>query len=221
MIDVSDGGCKSPKGSYGVVIGNTDKIQKATLEGFAKGPPTAMISFLCESYGMLSSFLYMKHLFNYYKIRGNQREIVFYCDGQSLLRRIFSHRFKDLKIKDLLRDDIDMEQQILHEIEVLESMGFSISIHFVRGHQKLSLNSSAAEAFNHVADNLESRNLHRHNCCLPYDLLPTMQVIVEFNKLLMSGKIWKNIKKMVLFPILYEETQKQLKHHPFLTSKLW
>jgi hypothetical protein len=221
IIIVSDGGCKPPKGSYGGVIGCTSKTQKATIEGFVKGGYTPLTSFRCEAYGMLSSLLFFKHLCRFFRIRGLQRQITYFCDGQSLLNRISNNRYKTLSNKDVLKEDFDLELQILHEIKDIENIGFKLSIHFVRGHQKISDESTPSAVFNQAADTLASRNLHAHNTWLPFDLLPTMKVIITYNKVLITGSIKKVIRNMVLFPGLYNDTQKQMPSAASLVKNIW
>jgi hypothetical protein len=220
IIAVSDGGCKDMKGSYGVVIGTEDKKEIGTVEGIVKGSPASITSFRCEAYGMLTTFVFIKRLCQFYRIKGNNRPIQYYCDGQSLLTRISSNRYKRMRNKDLIREDLDLELQILSEIKTLEGLGFEVTINFIRGHQELTENSPASQVFNHVADNLASRNLTMHNSCLPYDLLPTMEVIIDFNKLLLSTKVKETITNAVLFPPLYQENVKHA-GNPKLVSQIW
>jgi hypothetical protein len=221
LVLVSDGGCKTQKGSYGAVLGTSNKETKATVEGFVKGGYSPLTSFRCEAYGMLSSFLFFKHLCLFYKIKGLNRHIDYYCDGLSLLNRISHDRFRRLSNKAVLKEDFDLELQILQEIKELEKLGFKITISFVRGHQTISEQSSPQAVFNEVADNLASRNLHSHNTWLPFDLLPTMRVIITFNKVLLTGSIRQSIRKHVLFPGLYKETQKLIPTSKHLASNLW
>jgi hypothetical protein len=115
IIVVSDGGMITPKGSYGVVIGTKDKAIKATVEGHVKGSPISMTSFRCEAYGMLASFVFIKQLCNFFQIQGHSRKITYFCDGLSLLKRISYNRYRKMVNKDYLRDDIDLELQILEE----------------------------------------------------------------------------------------------------------
>jgi hypothetical protein len=220
FLVVSDGGCKSPKGSYGVVLGTFAKEQKATVTGIVKGSPTSITSFRCEAYGMLSAFVFIRHLCLHLKVKGNNRCIQYYCDGYSLLQRISSNRYKNLKNKDLLKDDLDLEMQIIAEIKKLEAMGFRITISFVRGHQTLTPDSPPEQIFNHVADDLATSTLKLRQNCLPYDLLPTMTVIIEFNKLLISGKIRNTIQHLALFPNFYKATATQIRTS-IPSSKLW
>jgi hypothetical protein len=194
IIAVSDGGMITPKGSYGVVIGDSNKAIKATVEGHTKGSPLSMSSFRSEAYGMLASFLLLKHLCLYFNIRGDNRNIKYFCDGLSLLKRISYDRQRILNNKDYIKNDIDLELQIIEEIQQLEALGLSVSINFVRGHQTVTEDSSVEMAFNDIADSMASKNLHRHNSCLSYDLLPTMKVIVEINKLLVSGPVSSMIR---------------------------
>jgi hypothetical protein len=220
FLVVSDGGCKSTKGSYGVVLGTLNNVQKATATGTVKGSPIGITSFRCEAYGMLTSFVFIRNLCQYFKVKGKNRSIQYYCDGYSLLQRISTNRYKHLKNKDLLKDDLDLELQILSEIRRLETMGFHLTISFVRGHQAITPESSPQQIFNHVADELATTTLKLRRNCLPYDLLPTMSVIVEFNKLLLSGKIRHTVQHLALFPKFCNATNQQMKQtiHP---SKLW
>jgi hypothetical protein len=220
FLVVSDGGCKSPKGSYGMVLGTITKEQIATVTGIVKGSPTTITSFRCEAYGMLASFVFLRHLCLYFKIKGNNRCIQYHCDGYSLLQRISANRYKRMRNKDLLKDDLDLELQILAEIRRLETMGFRITINFVRGHQKLTPESPPEQIFNHVSDELATSTLKLRQNCLPYDLLPTMSVIIEFNKLLISGKIRHTIQHLALFPNFCNATAKQLTTS-IPSSKLW
>jgi hypothetical protein len=221
IIMVSDGGCKPPKGSYGGVIGTSTKSQKATIEGFVKGGYSTLTSFRCEAYGMLASFLFMKTMCQHFKVQGQQRLINYFCDGQSLLKRISYSRFNKLKHKDTLKEDFDIELQILQEIHSLEKLGFRITIHFVKGHQKISEDSPVSAVYNQVADQLASQNLHSHNTWLPYDLLPTMKVITTYNKVLITGSIKSTVRNMVLFPSFYDTTCKHISNSKKLTSTLW
>jgi hypothetical protein len=221
LIAVSDGGCKSPKGGYGVVVGDIQKQQMATLGGYVKGSPISITPFRCESYGMLATFVFVKHLSIYFKIKGRQRTLEYYCDGQALLNRISTNRYRTLANKDYLKEDLDLEIQILAEIKQVEALGFQVSVNFVRGHQKLDDQSTTQQIFNHIADKIASDNLHMHNSCLPFDLLPTMSVIVEFNSLLLTGHLRERIEHMVLFPGLYQENRKQVPNAPRQIDNLW
>jgi hypothetical protein len=51
IIMVNDRGLKDTKGSYGVVVGTSDKKISATLEGIVKGNPLHMTSHRYEEYG--------------------------------------------------------------------------------------------------------------------------------------------------------------------------
>jgi hypothetical protein len=221
IIMVSDGGMITPKGSYGVVIGNQEKAIKATVEGHAKGSPLAITSFRCEAYGMLAGFLFLKHLCKYFDVRGMQRPITYFCDGLALLNRISNDRQRPLQNRDYLKDDIDIELQILDEINQLETLGFKISVNFVRGHQKLNEQSTTEAIFNDVADNMASRNLNRHNSCLPFDLLPTMKVIVEINKLIVTGIVKDVLKDNLLYPPLYTEMQQKFWPKKQVATTIW
>jgi exonuclease III len=221
LVMVSDGGCKTPKGSYGAIIGTTASDTIATIEGFAKSGYSPMTSFRCEAYGMLASFCFFKHLCIYFKVKGYNRQLDYYCDGLSLIKRISFSRFQLITDKTRQKEDFDLEVQILQEIRHIEHLGFRVTVNFVRGHQKITDESPTAARFNELADSLASRNLHAHNTWLPFDLLPTMKVILTYNKLLITGSIKNILRSHVLFPRIHTETSKQLKNSSNLVSKLW
>jgi hypothetical protein len=73
IIMVSDGGMISSKGSYGVVFGTRSDHIIGSVEGSTKESPLTISSFRSEAYGMLSSFIFIKHLYLYLGINGGNR----------------------------------------------------------------------------------------------------------------------------------------------------
>jgi hypothetical protein len=127
----SDGGARDDLGSFGWNIA----IEQTTIWK-NKGPTFGLLpgSFRAESYGMLSAFLFLKTYFQHYGTNASDQTILkFYCDSESLIKRIESKRDQSwTNPTSCLASDYDLESGI---IKFIDELPITIRFIHVKSHQ--------------------------------------------------------------------------------------
>lgn len=120
---------------YGIVIGSTQEIFIQN-HGIAYGSIELQSSFRSEIFGMLSGCHLLSLLVNYYQsaLQPNQQLSIF-CDNLGLIKRVNKHLSGHIPLRDYGLSDTDVELQLLHELKVLQVLGFTVTVQHVKGHQ--------------------------------------------------------------------------------------
>ena len=154
-IIASDGSVKDARGSFGWVI--------ATLTGqiLAKGSGIAfgyeVTSFRSEAYGILAPLRLLYRLQLYFQQPLHNRPLTWYCDSESLLKRINSNLLDTPNPNRYKLADNDLETAIVNTIPLMSTI---LHRHHIRSHQhdhtplhQLPL----PQQLNRIADSLASR----------------------------------------------------------------
>jgi hypothetical protein len=127
----SDGGARDDLGSFGWNIA----IEQTTIWK-NKGPTFGLLpgSFRAESYGMLSAFLFLQTYFQHYNTNVSDQTILkFYCDSESLIKRIESKRNQSwTNPTSCLASDYDLESGI---IQLITELPITTRFIHVKSHQ--------------------------------------------------------------------------------------
>jgi hypothetical protein len=126
----SDGGASDRRGSFGALIATGDNIL-IECGGRAKGANPR--SFWVEGYGILAVLGLMFHIRYFYVLQDQQARFRFYCDCESLLKRIDASRKLKRTIPQQYRfSQVNVEMQILSAIQAFAD---GVRLEHVGGHQ--------------------------------------------------------------------------------------
>ena len=155
IVIASDGSLQQEKGSYGWIISTQDGHTIAQGSGVAYG--ATLSSFRCKAYGILAPLRLLIQLRTYYSIPSPNNHIIWWCDSESLIKRLQSNQHSLPNPNRAKLADHDLETAIALSIPM-------ISQHFhpnhIRSHQydnipihKLPL----PYRLNRIADNLADK----------------------------------------------------------------
>ena len=130
IIIASDGSVGDHKGSFGWVISTPDAQILATGSGRAFGYKVS--SFRSESYGFLAPLRFLYHLQCYYQFPLINRTVTWFCDSESLLKRIQSNKHDTHNPNRFKLADNDLEYAIATSIPLVT---YKLQQKHVRSHQ--------------------------------------------------------------------------------------
>ena len=152
IIIATDGSENNGKGSYGWIICTTAGHTIATGSGTSFG--FAILSFRCEAYGILAALRFIIHLLRYHHVPQNNNHIQWWCDCQSLLRRL-QHTLPNPNQCKLAEHDIELA--VIHTMRQLSPRISSSHLH---SHQYDTVplhNLPLPYRLNRIADTLAKR----------------------------------------------------------------
>ena len=130
IIVASDGSVANEKGSFGWVLTTTNGTLLATGSGVAFG--YKITSFRSEAYSILAPLRLLYHHQCFHHSTHNQRSITWYCDSESLLKRIHSNIQDTINPNRYKLADNDLETAIVMTIPLVCT---NMNRHHVRSHQ--------------------------------------------------------------------------------------
>ena len=130
IVLASDGSVSDSSGSFGWVAATPTNHILATGYGIAYG--LNITSFRSEAYGFLAALRFLYQAQCYYKIPLPNRNITWYCDSDSLIKRIRSN-LNDINNPNRYKlADNDLEVAIIHTIPLVST---SLHPQHIRSHQ--------------------------------------------------------------------------------------
>ena len=130
IIIGSDGSVRDGRGSFGWIIANPQAHVLATGSGTAFG--FEVTSFRSEAYGILAPLRLLYHLQCFNQFPLCNRSITWYCDSESLLKRIHSNMQDTPNPNRYKLADNDLEIAITHTIPLVST---TLHRHHIRSHQ--------------------------------------------------------------------------------------
>ena len=130
IIVTSNGSVANEQGSFGWVIATTNGTILATGSGIAFG--YKITSFRSEAYGILAPLRLLYHHQCFHHSTHNQRPITWYCDSESLLKRIHSNLQDTINPNRYKLADNDLEIAIITTIPMVCT---NMNRHHIRSHQ--------------------------------------------------------------------------------------
>ena len=155
LVLASDGSVSDSSGSYGWVLASHTNQILATGYGIAYG--SKITSFRSEAYGILAVLRFLYQVQCYYKIPLPNRSITWYCDSDSLIKRIGTN-LNDISNPNRYKlADNDLEVAIIHTIPLVST---SLHPQHIRSHQHDHMplhHLPLPQRLNRMADELASR----------------------------------------------------------------
>ena len=130
IIIGSDGSVSDGRGSFGWIIANPQAHVLATGSGIAFG--FEVTSFRSEAYGILAPLRLLYHLQCFHQFPLRHRSITWYCDSESLLKRVDSNIQDTPNPNRYKLADNDLEIAITHTIPLVSTI---LHRHHIRSHQ--------------------------------------------------------------------------------------
>ena len=156
IMIASDGSLQNNKGSYGWIISTTNGHTIAQGSGVAFG--ATLSSFRCEAYGILAPLRLLIRLRAYYSIPSPNNIVTWWCDSESLIKRIHSSRQALPNPNRFKLADHDLETAIVSSIPMVSQ---HLHPHHIRSHQYDNLplhNLPLPYKLNRLADSLASKH---------------------------------------------------------------
>ena len=161
IIIASDGSVRDQTGSFGWVITDTNGQIIVTGSGTAFGYD--ITSFRSEAYGILAPLRFLYQLQCYYSLPIHPRRITWYCDSESLLKRIQSHQHDTHNPNRYKLADNDLEEAIISSIALVTT---NLHKHHIRSHQHDHVPLHCLplpQRLNRIADELATNAHNSHN----------------------------------------------------------
>ena len=161
IIVASDGSVVNNRGSFGWVISTTNGTLLATGSGIAFG--YNITSFRCEAYGILAPLRLLYHYQRFNYSTHNQRSITWYCDSESLLKRVHNNLHDTTNPNRYKLADNDLEVAIVSTIPLVCT---AMQRHHIRSHQNdhIALHRlPMPQRLNRMADSLAADAHTAHN----------------------------------------------------------
>ena len=130
IIIASDGSVRQPNGTFGWIITSTDGSPIARGSGQAFGHNIS--SFRAEAYGILGALRFLLRMFHYHNTPLPNRTTTWWCDSESLLKRIQSNLNDTINPNRYKDADHDLEQCIILTIPLVTT---TLTQQHIRSHQ--------------------------------------------------------------------------------------